>query len=99
VNVLEEILYPLVTEAHGSMESSRNITKKPDAVLFGTEGFNSLDLVSFIIMTEEKVEDATGVKLTLASEKAMSRRNSPFRNLQAFADFIQESLTEAGYRG
>ena len=62
MNVLEEILYPLITEAHGSMESSRNITLSPNAVLFGTEGFNSLDLVSFIIMTEEKVDDATGVR-------------------------------------
>lgn len=99
MNILEDILYPVLSDAQASIESAKNMVAKPDAVLFGADGLNSLDLVSFIIMAEEKVDDETGIKLTLASEKAMSRRNSPFLTLQSLADYIGECLAEAGHHG
>ena len=99
MNILEDILYPVVDEAKGSIESAKDMEKKPDAVLFGVNGLDSLGLVSFVVMAEEKVDDLTDIELTLASEKAMSRRNSPFLTLQTLADYIQECLDEEGYDG
>lgn len=97
MNILQDVLYPLVDEAKGSIESAKNLEKKPDATLFGAGGLDSLGLVSFVVMAEERVDDLTDVELTLASEKAMSRRNSPFLTLQTLADYIQECLAEEGY--
>lgn len=99
MNVLENILYPVLAEARASIESAKNLVAAPGTALFGVDGLSSLDLVSFIILAEEKVDDETGVKLTLASEQAMSRRSSPFRTLQTLADYIVECLTEAGHHG
>ncbi len=99
MNILEDVLYACVDEAKGSIDSAKNLEKKPDATLFGIDGLDSLGLVSFVVMAEEKVGDLTDIELTLASEKAMSRRNSPFLTLQTLADYIQECLAEEGYNG
>ena len=92
MDLLKEIVYPVLDDARSSMETARAIPARPDAPLFGADGLNSLDLVSFIIMVEEKIDDDIGVRLTLASEQAMSRRNSPFRTLQSLAEYIGECL-------
>lgn len=99
MNILEDVLFPAVDEARASIESAKNLEKKPDATLFGADGLDSLGLVSFVVLAEEKVDDLTDIEVTLASEKAMSRRNSPFLTLQTLADYIQECLLEEGYNG
>lgn len=97
MNILEDILYPAVDEAKNSIASAKGLEKKPDATLFGADGLDSLGLVSFVVLAEEMVDDKTDIELTLASEKAMSRRNSPFLTLQTLADYIAECLAEEGY--
>jgi len=97
MNVLEDVLYPVVDEAMSTIESAKAMKKTPEAVLFGADGLDSMGLVSFIVLAEEKVDDLTDIELTLANEKAMSRSNSPFLTLQTLADYITECLAEAGY--
>lgn len=95
MDVLAEILYPAVDQAQGVIESADRLEKKPESPLFGEGGLDSLGLVRFIVMVEENIEDKTGQQITLASEKAMSRKKSPFRTLQTLAEYIDECLTEA----
>lgn len=97
MNILEDVLYPVVDEAMTSIESAKSMKKSPDSVLFGADGLDSMGLVSFIVLAEERVDDLTDIELTLANEKAMSRNNSPFLTLQTLADYISECLAEAGY--
>lgn len=64
------------------------LTKDPDTVLFGEEGaLDSLDLVELVAETEMRIEDDLGVSVSLVSEKALSRRRSPFRSLAALAEY------------
>ncbi len=95
MDVLSEILFPVVDEAKDSIESAAGLKREPDAPLFGDGGLDSLGLVRFIVMVEERLEDEANVQLTLASDKAMSRKSSPFRSLQALADYIDECVQEA----
>lgn len=68
-----------------------------DTVLFGREGcLDSLGLVSFIVAVEAELEDRCGVHLTLADEKAMSQKHSPFRTAGALADYVSRRLEEEG---
>jgi D-alanine--poly(phosphoribitol) ligase subunit 2 len=97
MNILETILYPCVDEAKESIETAVNLEKTPESVLFGADSLDSLGIVRFIILVEEKIEDETDLSITLANEKAMSRKNSPFKTLQALADYIQELMIEEGY--
>jgi hypothetical protein len=41
------------------------------------------------------VEDAFGVALTLADERALSMNASPFRSIQSLADYIALRMADA----
>tara|TARA_B110000027_G_C16122555_1_gene304282 strand:- start:19241 stop:19537 length:297 start_codon:yes stop_codon:yes gene_type:complete len=66
-----------------------------DTRLIGTSSqIDSMDLVSFIVEMEQVIEDLTSKEIQLASEKAMSRRTSPFISLESLSIFIKELLNE-----
>ena len=59
------------------------------SVLFGEGGvLTSVDFVTLVLDIEEAVEDATGKSITLADERAMSQKHSPFRTVGTLADYI-----------
>jgi len=49
---------------------------------------DSITVVSLIVDIEQRLECDYGIAVTLASEKAMSQRNSPFRTAGVLADHI-----------
>jgi len=66
-----------------------------DSNLIGQDGLlDSLGLVNLILLVEERVANEFGVSITLADEKAMSQRNSPFRSVQSLAEYISLLLDE-----
>jgi acyl carrier protein len=58
----------------------------------GDDSLDSLTLVTLISMVEAEVNDAFDSSVLLASEKAMSMRNSPYRNVGALVGFIEQEL-------
>jgi acyl carrier protein len=61
-----------------------------ETALFGKGGcLDSLGLVSFIVAVETEIEDRFGETLTLADERAMSQRHSPFRTVLSLAEYIK----------
>ncbi len=73
----------------------QRIDKSTHAVVYGESGsLDSLGLVNFIVAIEEKLEEVFGVTLTLADEKAMSRKNSPFRTIESLAQYVTQLLME-----
>ena len=68
--------------------------------LFGAKGLlDSLDLVNLIVEVEERVEDRYGLPISIADERAMSRRRSPFLFVGTLAGYIEELLGEEGAHG
>lgn len=62
--------------------------------LFGGGGpLDSLSLVNLVLELEEFVEDEYGKTITLADEKAMSRRTSPFSRVSYLIDHINEKIS------
>ena len=69
---------------------------QPDSILFGPGGvLDSLGLVSLVLGLEEALDDQYGVLVTLADERAMSQHRSPFRSVQALADYAAELIRES----
>lgn len=65
----------------------------PETDLFGGKSdLDSLGLVALIIALEQNIEDKIGVSLTIADEKAMSLKNSPFRTVQSLEKFLIDKL-------
>ena len=64
-----------------------------DTRLFGERGiFDSLGLVSLIVGVEEGLWDQFGKEVSLADERALSRKRSPFRSIGTLAEYAHELL-------
>jgi len=65
----------------------------PGAVL------DSLGVVSLIVEVEQGLEQHHDVSITLASDKAMSAKNSPFRTVGVLADHVLQTIAEEAAHG
>ena len=67
-----------------------------DTVLVGSEPvLDSLGVVQLIVEVEQRVEQEHNISVTLANDKAMSARNSPFRTIGVLADHVIATAQEA----
>lgn len=88
---LVTLLKKFVSENEIELNSKIDINSK----LFGSYSiFDSIELVGFIVEVEQFLEDEYAVEIELTSEKAMSRRTSPFISLKSLESFIKEEVNE-----
>ena len=60
-----------------------------EAPLYGRDGaLDSLDLVSFVLIVEEKASNELGKPLSLTSDRALSGFRSPFRTVGSLTDYV-----------
>jgi acyl carrier protein len=89
-------IYRAVDWINGELPPDRQLIKAPETRLLGSQSIlDSLHLVSLIVTIEREVEDAFGVALTLADERALSMNASPFRSIQSLADYIALRMADA----
>ena len=92
-----DMILATIDEVNELLPPVQQLEKSVDTVVFGGDGkLDSLGLVTFIVAVEQKIAETFNVTLTLADEKAMSQRNSPFRNIGALAEYIEKLLDESG---
>ncbi len=60
---------------------------------------DSLALVTLIVDLEQRIEEEHGVALTLADDRAMSQKHSPFRTVESLTAYIDELIGEELGRG
>ena len=91
-----QALYRAVDRVNAELPDERRLNKAPQTVLFGKGGgLDSLGLVSFIVEVEQELEEEFGVGVTLADERAMSQKNSPFLTLQTLEEYVSLLLKDA----
>lgn len=84
---VNEIIFKCVDETN--IEDGTNISKDLNTILMGSDSeIDSLGLVSLIVEIEEAINEEFDVSLTLADEKAMSQRISPFKTLDTLSNYI-----------
>jgi acyl carrier protein len=89
-------IYRAVDWINGELPPDRQLVKAPETRLLGSQSvLDSMHLVSLIIAIEREVEDTFGVALTLADERALSMKESPFRSIQSLADYIGILMIDA----
>ena len=90
-----KIIYDALEEINRDFPLKERLQKSEQTVLFGDSGkLDSLGLVTLIVTCEEQLNTAFGSSITLADEKAMSLKRSPFRTIGTFADYCVSLLTE-----
>jgi acyl carrier protein len=99
LNASEDILaaiYRAVDWVNDELPPDRRVIKASETRLLGPQSvLDSMRVVSLIVTTEREIEDTFGVALTLANERALSMKVSPFRSIQSLADYIALLIREA----
>ncbi|MGH7710529.1 MAG: hypothetical protein ACREOG_04565 [Gemmatimonadaceae bacterium] len=70
---------------HGSVAATSSLP-----LVGENAAITSMRLVSFIADLETTLASDYGLNITLVSEQALSRQKSPFRSIDALADYILE---------
>ncbi len=91
----------LVVEAYrATLELQEVDFEKPKKIdkhtpVYGSNGYlDSLGLVNLVVALEEKVKETFNVSISLATEKAMSRTRSPFRDVKSLSLYLDELLSD-----
>lgn len=67
-----------------------------ETTLFGRDGvLDSMGLVALVVAVEQAIEDEYGVSVSLADERALSERKSPFRTIGTLAEYARRLIEGA----
>jgi len=93
-----KVIYSVFDLHNSDKDSPGKLIKSEDTTLFGpgTE-LDSFGLVRLILSIERKIDEEFGVIITLADEKAMSQRSSPFRTVETLANYIVQLIEESNH--
>lgn len=84
---LLELLNQFIDE--NEIELDKDVVLDENIRLIGTSSvFDSMELVQFIVEVESLLNDDFEIEIELTSEKAMSRRNSPFISVNSLVKYI-----------
>lgn len=90
ISSLHEVLMEQDGESEIQMDSLNELT-----YLIGRRAvLDSLGLVTLIVNVEQKLVDDYGINVTIADERALSRKNSPFRTVESLSHYIYLLLEE-----
>ena len=90
VDMMVEMLQQTL-DAHILDQGGDAVRATADLPLIGEDAsLSSMALVSYIADVESTLTENYNLTLTLVSEKALSRKKSPFRTVNALADYVLE---------
>jgi len=87
-------IYKSIEEIYESMDVKISLEKGIETQLFGGGDLDSLGLVNLIVSVEQNIEDEFNVIITIADDRALSQKHSPFRTVGSLADYIEILLKE-----
>ena len=94
VTLLVETAKDLAITSSESL-GERELQFNEDTHLIGRDGvFDSMGLVNLILDVEQIVNDRYSLLISLADERAMSQKHSPFRSIGSLADYILTLISE-----
>ena len=90
---IKRVIFAAIDEINLQLSKEKRLQKSMDTVLFGEDsGLDSIGFVTFIVLTEQKIENEFGVTITLTNGQAMSKRKSPFKDVDNLTEYISELL-------
>ena len=94
-NQIKEIIFKSIKELNENLDEDQQLQLSTDTVLLGKDSnIDSITLVNLIVTIEESLEDNLNVSVTLADEKALSQKNSPFLTIETLHNYITLLIKE-----
>ena len=90
-----EIIYKSISELNKQLDYDSQLEKSTNTILMGSNSqLDSLGLVNLIIAVEQNIEKNFDTTITLADEKALSQKQSPFLTIGSLVDYIVSLIKE-----
>jgi len=91
---IQAIISDAIIELNEELDYDHLRTPSAETPIFdGEDSLDSLSLVSLIVDIEARVEDNFSTEVVLASEKAMSMKNSPYRSVASLTEFVLQEMS------
>ena len=95
-NKIYDIVCAAIDDINENYPEDLKIKKEYKAVLFGSgSSLDSLGLVNLIIAIEQNIEDELDLNISIADEKAMSQKSSPFKTIESLLEYILKLIKES----
>lgn len=93
---LVALIVGALQEQNGGREIKIPAELGRETPLFGRDGvLDSMGMVVLVVALEQAIEDEYGVSVSLADERALSERKSPFRTIGALAEYARRVIDGA----
>ena len=90
---IQEIILDSIKEFNKEKAKDEVLEISNDTTLLDVNGkLDSLDFITLIVIIENNVFDKLGKNITIVSEKAFSKKYSPFKDVKSLTEFIVELL-------
>ena len=90
---VENAVLAALKDFNQGQDEAGQLPRDLEVPLLGREGrLDSLGLVTLVVAVEQALADEFGRALTLADEKALSQKHSPFRTLRTLAAYAHGLL-------
>jgi hypothetical protein len=87
------MVYETIDEVNETFAGEIKLAKSPQTQLYGCSGnLDSIGIVTFLVLLEQNIADKHGYVVTLADEKALSRKKSPFLTVESLTEYLVEKL-------
>ena len=92
---IEQMIYSSLDEVLSELNLKNEFKKEIKTELYSGNGLlDSLGLVTFLVSLEQKINDTYNTNITIASDKAMSMKNSPFSTVKSLSNYLQNLIKE-----
>ncbi|MCR8697850.1 hypothetical protein CAMP5118_03215 [Campylobacter sp. LMG 7929] len=86
---INSIIFSILKDLSEDLENENLKNPTMQTKIYGIEGnLDSLALVGLVSDLESIIADEFGIDLVLASDKTMSQKNSPFKDVESLSNYI-----------
>jgi acyl carrier protein len=90
---IKKAIFAAIDEINLQLSKEKRLEKSLDTVLLGdNSGLDSVEFITFVVVTEQKIENEFGITITLTNEQAISKEKSPFKDVGNLTEYISELL-------
>ena len=90
---IQEIILDSLKEFNEEKGKDKALEISNDTILLDKKGkLDSLDFITLIVIIESNIFNKLDKNITIVSEKAFSKKYSPFKDVKSLTEFIVELL-------
>jgi hypothetical protein len=90
-----ELIFEVIDELNLDLDLGNQIIKNPSTPILGSNStIDSILLINFIYLVEEKINLKTGKTISISDDRAMSMKESPFLTLSSLSSYVDLLINE-----